>query len=321
MKNVLSVLLLAWACAAAAQPQPYPSRPVTILNGFPPGGITDGAVRMLASGLAKGLGQPVVVENRPGAAGTIAAGAVARAAPDGHTLLFGVAANLAVGPATLKHPPYDPSTAFTAIGEMARGPYIWIVRADHPAGDMKEFIAWTRANPGKTHYASPGQGSQHHLAVELLKQRTGASLAHVPYKGGSALQAAILGGEVQAMLESPGSYVAHIRAGKLRALAVTGSRRLAALPDVPTLEEQGVPGLEVNSWWGIVGPAGMDPAVVRRLNAEMGRVLAEPELKGLLEKMTIEPSPSTPEAFAAYIRSEHARWKAFAASSGIALDQ
>jgi tripartite-type tricarboxylate transporter receptor subunit TctC len=319
MKKLLPALMLAWTCAALGQA--YPSRPVTILNGFPPGGITDGAVRTLASGISKGLGQPVIVENRPGAAGTIAAGSVARAAPDGYTLLFGVAANLAVGPATMKSPPYDPTQAFTAIGEMARGPYIWLVRADHPATDIKQFIAWTRANPGKTHYASPGQGSQHHLAVELFKQRTGASLTHVPYKGGTALQAALLGGEVQAMLESPGSYVGNIRAGKLRALAVTGSRRLAALPDVPTLEEQGVPGLEVNSWWGIVGPAGMAPAVVQRLNAEMARVLAEPELKALLEKMTIEPSPSTPEAFAAYIRSEHARWKQFATSSGIALDQ
>lgn len=319
MKKILPALLLAWACTASGQG--YPARPVTIVNGFPPGGVTDGAVRLLASGLSKGLGQPVVVENRPGAAGTIAAGGVARAAPDGYTLLFGVAANLAVGPATLKNPPYDPSTAFTAVGEMARGPYIWIVRPDNPAKDMKQFIDWTRANPGKTHYASPGQGSQHHLAVELLKQRTGASLVHVPYKGGSALQAAILGGEVQAMLESPGSYVGHIRAGKLRALAVTGSRRLAALPDVPTLEEQGLPGLEVNSWWGIVGPAGMPAEVVQRLNSEMARVLAEPELKALLQKATIEPSPGTPEAFAAYMRSEYARWKQFVASSGISLDQ
>jgi len=319
MKRALPVLLLAWACVASGQT--YPSRSVTIVNGFAPGGTTDGAVRILAGGLARGLGQQVVVENRPGAAGMIAAGGVARAAPDGHTLLFGVAANLAVGPATLKAPPYDPATAFTAIGEMARGPYIWIVRADHPATDMKQFVAWTRAYPGQAHYGSPGQGSQHHLATEMLKRMTGASLIHVPYKGGPALSTALLRGEVQAMLESPGSYLGNIRAGKLRALAVTGSRRLAALPDVPTLEEQGVPKLEVNSWWGIVGPAGMPPALVQRLNAEMGRVLAEPELKEVLDKLSIEPSPGTPEAFAAYIRSEHARWKQFVSSSGLVLDQ
>lgn len=319
MKRLLPALLLVWSCAALGQA--YPSRPVTIVNGFPPGGITDSAVRMLAGGLAKGLGQQVLVENRPGATGMIAAGGVARAAPDGYTLLFGVAANLAVGPATLKNPPYDPSTAFTAIGEMARGPYILMVRADHPATDLRQLVAWTRANPVKAHYASPGQGSQHHLAMEMLKQKTGASLVHVPYKGGPVLLAALLGGEVQTMLESPGNYLGNIRAGKLRALAVTGTRRLAALPDVATLEEQGVTGLEVNSWWGIVGPAGMPAPVVQRLNAEIVRVLGEPELRGLLEKQAIEPSPGTPEAFAAYIRSEHARWKQFVATSGLALDQ
>jgi tripartite-type tricarboxylate transporter receptor subunit TctC len=318
MKRFLPVLLLAWACVAPAQP--YPARPVTIVNGFPPGGITDSAVRMLAGGLSRALGQQVLVENRPGAAGMIAAGAVARAAPDGYTLLFGVAANLAVGPATLKNPPYDPSTAFTAIGEMARGPYILMVRADHPSTDLKQLVAWTRANAGKAHYASPGQGSQHHLAMEMLKEKTGASLVHVPYKGGPALAAALLGGEVQVMLESPGNYLGNIRAGKLRAVAVTGSRRLAALPDVATLEEQGVTGLEVNSWWGIVGPAGMPAPVVQRLNAEMGRVLAEPEFRALLEKQAVEPWPGTPEAFAAQIRSEHGRWRQFVTTSGIAFD-
>jgi len=319
MKRFLPFLLLVWVCAALGQA--YPSRPVTIVNGFPPGGTTDAAVRILASKLAERMGQAVVVENRPGATGMIAAAGVARAAPDGYTLLFGVAANLAVGPATLKKPPYEPSTAFTPIGEMARGPYIWMVRADHPAADMTQFVAWTRANPGKAHYASPGQGSVHHLATEMLKQRTGAVITHVPYKGGSALAAALLGGEVQAMFESPGGYLGNIRGGKLRALGVTGPRRLAALPEVPTLDEQGIPGLHVNSWWGIVGPAGMAPEVVQRLNAEIARALADPELKGALEKQSIEPSPGTPEAFGAYIREEWERWRRFVSSSGIAVDQ
>lgn len=313
--------ILAFGLAGAALAQPYPSRPITLVNGFPPGGTTDGVTRTLAGKMAERLGQPVVVENRPGAAGMIAATSVARAAPDGYTLLFGVAANLAVGPATLKKPPYDPSSAFTPVGEMARGAYIWMVRADHPATDMKQFVAWTRANPGKAHYASPGQGSVHHLATEMLKQKTGADMTHVPYKGGPALVGALLGGEVQAMFESPGGYLGNIRAGKLRALGVTGARRLDALPQVPTLDEQGIAGLQVNSWWGIVGPAGLPPELVRRLNAELARVLADPELKAGLEKLSIEPSPGTPEAFGAYIREEYARWRQFVASSGIVLDQ
>jgi tripartite-type tricarboxylate transporter receptor subunit TctC len=250
----------------------------------------------------------------------IAAGAVARAAPDGYTLLFGVAANLAVGPATQKAPPYDPTRAFTPIVEMARGPYIWIVRADHAATDMKQFVDWTRANPGKAHYASPGLGSVHHLATEMLKQKTGASMVHVPYKGGAALAAALLGGEVQGMFESPGTHLGNIRGGKMRALAVTGSKRLAGLSEVRTLEEQGLPALDVNSWWGIVGPAGMPAEIVRRLNADIAAVLGGAELKSALEKLTIEPSPGTPEAFGAHIRAEYTRWREFVATSGLALE-
>ncbi|HWA39642.1 MAG TPA: tripartite tricarboxylate transporter substrate-binding protein, partial [Burkholderiales bacterium] len=231
-----------------------------------------------------------------------------------------VAANLAVGPATLKKPPYDPSSAFTPIGEMARGAYVFMVRADLPATDMKQFVAWTRANAGKVHYATPGQGSVHHLATEMLKQKTGADMIHVPYKGGPALVAALLGGEVQAMFESPGGYLGNIRAGKLRALGVTGARRLAVLPEVATLDEQGISGLQVNSWWGLVGPAGLAPELVQRLNAELGRVLADPDLKASLEKLSIEPSPGTPEAFGAYIREEWQRWRQFVASSGLALE-
>ncbi len=319
MKRLFAMALLATAMAAHAQG--YPTRAVTIVNGFPPGGTTDGVVRTLASRLSERLGQPVVVENRPGAAGMIGAASVARAVPDGHTLLFGVAANLAVGPATAKNPPYDPVAAFTPVIEVARGPYLWLVRADHPAKDMAQFIAWSRANGAKAHYASPGQGSVHHLAAEMLKQKSGAMMTHVPYKGGAALGAALLGGEVQGMFESPGPYLGNIRAGKLRALAVTGDKRLAALPDVPTFAEQGLPALDVNSWWGIAGPAGMPADVVRRLNAELARALAEPELRAALEKLSVEPSPGTPEAFGALVRAEFARWRQFVASSGLALDQ
>lgn len=314
------VLLLLAACAPAlAAAQSYPAKPVTIVNGFPPGGPTDAALRPIAAQLAARLGQPVLVENRPGAAGMLGAAAVAHAAADGYFLLFGVAANLAVAPATMRKPPYDPVKAFTPVGEIARGPYLWLVRADNPAHDMAGFVAWTKAHPGKVNYASPGQGSVHHIATEMLKQKTGADMTHVPYKGGSALGAALLGGEVQAMIESPSAYLANIRAGRLRALAVTGEHRLPALPGVATLEEQGIHGLDVHSWWGLAGPAGMPNEVVARLNKELRAVLADPQLLELFAKMNVTPTPGTPQAFAAYIAQEAQRWKRFVAESGVNL--
>jgi tripartite-type tricarboxylate transporter receptor subunit TctC len=314
------VLLLLAACAPAlAAAQSYPAKPVTIVNGFPPGGPTDAALRPIAAQLAARLGQPVLVENRPGAAGMLGAAAVAHAAADGYVLLFGVAANLAVAPATMRKPPYDPVKAFTPVGEIARGPYLWLVRADNPAHDMAGFVAWTKAHPGKVNYASPGQGSVHHIATEILKQKTGADMTHVPYKGGSALGAALLGGEVQAMIESPSAYLANIRAGRLRALAVTGEHRLPALPGVATLDEQGIHGLDVHSWWGLAGPAGMPNEVVGRLNKELRAVLADPQLLELFAKMNVTPTPGTPQAFAAYIAQEAQRWKRFVAESGVNL--
>ena len=318
VKALFSVTGLALCASVFAQP--YPSRPVTIINGFPPGGVTDTVLRLIASKLSERLGQSVVIDNRAGAAGTIAGSAVARAEADGHTLLFGVAANLAVAPATMKSAPYEPARAFAAIIEVARGPYIWMVKPEVPARTMQEFIAWAKNNPGRVNYGSPGQGSVHHLAGEMLKQATGIEMTHVPYKGGATTYTAMLGGEIDAMFDGMPVPLPHIKAGKIRALAVTGPKRLAALPEVPTLAEQGVAGLDVHFWWGIVGPAGLPKAVIARLNAEISRALADPEAKATFAKWDIEPSPGTPEAFGAYIAQESARWKAFVAKSGLKLD-
>jgi tripartite-type tricarboxylate transporter receptor subunit TctC len=303
----IAFFLVALLSGFSAPAQDFPTRPIRILNGFQAGGPPDIALRRIAAGLESRLGQPVVVENRPGATGTIAAGSVARAEPDGYTLLFGVAANLAVAPAMMANPPYDPAKAFSPIIEVARGPYVWVVRSDAPARTLPEFIVWSRQNPGKLNYASPGQGSVHHLSTELFKQAAGMHIVHVPYKGG--LYVALIAGEVQAMFESMPGPLPHLEAGKIRVLGVTGNRRLRVLPDVPTFAEQGVADIDVSSWWGVVGPAGMPPSIIARLNSAIAEVLADPDLQATMAKWGIEPTPGTPESFGEHVRNESARWK------------
>jgi tripartite-type tricarboxylate transporter receptor subunit TctC len=315
MKTMLAGILL---CAGAAWGQGYPSRAITVLNGFPPGGATDLTLRQVAARLSDRLGQPVVIDNRAGAAGTIAGAAVARAAPDGYTLLFGVAANLAVAPATMKNPPYDPATAFAPVIEVARGPYLWMVKPDVPARNLREFIDWAKKQGGKVNYGSPGQGSVHHIAGEMFRRAAGLQMIHVPYKGGSTAYTAMLGGEIDAMFDAMPAPMAHLQSGKIRAIGVTGGKRLAALPEVATFEEQGVPGIDVHFWWGFVGPAGLPRDVVAKLNAEIGRALADPELRATFAKWNIEPSPGTPEAFGAYVAQESKRWREAVAAVGLA---
>jgi tripartite-type tricarboxylate transporter receptor subunit TctC len=317
MKTLLLGILFA---AGAAWGQSYPARSITILNGFPPGGATDLTLRQVAARLSDRLGQPVVIENRAGAAGTVAAAAVARAAPDGHTLLFGVAANLAVAPATMKNPPYDPATAFSPIIEIARGPYLWMVKPDVPARNLREFVDWAKTQGGKVNYGSPGQGSVHHLAGEMFRRIAGLQMVHVPYKGGNTAYTAMLGGEIDAMFDSMPAPMAHLQSGRIRAIGVTGPKRLSSQPDVPTFAEQGIAGVDVHFWWGFVGPAGLPKDVVGKLNAESTRALADPELRATLAKWSIEPTPGTPEAFGAYIAQESARWREAVAASGLRLE-
>src|SRR5688572_13005102 len=306
MARHLLLLLVVALTGVTADAQPYPSRPVKVLLGFTAGGPPDVVARRIAAKLESRLGTAVIIENRPGASGTIAATSVARAQPDGYTLLFGVAANLAVAPASMREPPYDPRAAFTPIVEVARGPYVWLVRADAPATTMHEFVAWARAQPGKLNYASPGPGSVHHLATELLKRETAMELVHVPYKGG--LYTALLAGEVQAMFESMPGPIPHLAAGKLRALAVTGAKRLPALREVPTLRELGFREPDVQSWWGFVAPANLPASIVDRLNREIREVLADPEVAAILTEWNITPSAGSPDAFGRLIAQEWVRW-------------
>jgi tripartite-type tricarboxylate transporter receptor subunit TctC len=309
LTSIRFILLIAClAASVAASPADYPARPIRILNGFQAGGPPDIVLRRIAAALETRLGQAIVVENRPGATGTIAASAVARAAPDGYTLLFGVAANLAVAPAMMAMPPYDPAEAFSPVIEVARGPYLWLVRSDSPARTLPEFVAWSRQMAGRLNYASPGRGSVHHLATEMFKEAAGLDMVHVPYKGG--LYVALMAGEVQAMFESMPGPLPHLEGQKIRALGVTGPSRLPILPEVPTFREQGVADVDVSSWWGLVGPAGLPRAIVTRLNAEVAAVLAEPGLQQTLKDWGIQATPgTTPADFGSHIRSEAMRWK------------
>lgn len=315
---LIAVTLATIAIGARAQTEAWPARAITVVVGFGAGGNPDVAARLLAERLRARLGQPVVVENRPGAAGTVAGTGVARAQPDGYTLLFGVAANLALAPVTMKAPPYDPARAFQPIAEVARGPYVWMVRADLPPRTMPEFVAWAKQRNGGGNYVSPGVGSAHHLGAEMMLRSAGIEMVHVPTSHG--IYTSILAGAGDAMFDTLPAPLAHIKSGKLRALGVTGAKRLAALPEVPTFAEQGLPDVPLHFFWGLVGPAGLPRAIVDRLHGEVSAILAEPAVQTTFAGWGIETSSGSPETFGAYIAHEVSYWHEFVARSGLRLE-
>lgn len=301
----------------AAEASAYPERPIRVLHGFNAGGPPDLALRRIAVGLQRELQQPLVVQNTPGASGMIAAGNVLRATADGYTLLFGVAANLCTGPAVHAHPPYDPRD-FTAIAQVARGPYVWLVRSDNPAQSMQDFVAWAKGRPGKVNYASPGIGSMHHLATLQLDQLTGMQMVHVPYSA-TKMYDGLLSGQVDAMFDSLPGPLPHIHAGKVRALGVSGTQRLEAQPEVPTLQEQGI-ALVASSWWGFVGPKRLEPSIVQRLNASVQSALDGQEVREALHAMGIAVAHAGPAEFGDFIAAEYLRWRQLVSASGLKID-
>lgn len=290
--------------------QTWPGKPIRMLVPFPPGGGVDFAARVVGKHLSDRLGQAVVIDNRSGANGIIALEALKTSAPDGYTICAVSNGPLVINPSIYLKLPYDPVRDFTAIGRMVDFPLLLVTHPSTPANSVAEFIALAKARPGALTYSSPGIGNGSHLAVELLGSMANISLMHVPYKGTAPAATALLAGEVAFTMSSIPTVLPHIRAGKLRALAVGNAQRMPALPEFPTLAESGVPGYEAFSWAGLIAPAGTPREAVTRLNREMAQILGQKEIAEQLAKDGALAMPDTPEQFSAYIKAELSKWAA-----------
>lgn len=321
MKRTITALLLA-ACglgAAAQGASDYPSGPVRIVVPFQAGGLTDILARAIAQHASQRLGQPFVVENKPGASGNIGADTVAKSKPDGLTLLMGSIGTNAVNAHLFSRMPYDTLKDFAPISLVASGTLMLVTHPAVPATDMRSLLAYARANPGKLTYASGGAGASQHLAGELLKTMAHVDIVHVPYKGVVQGVTDVVAGQVN-MTFDLATVEPHIRAGKLRPIAVANARRSSAFPEVPTIAESGVPGYEVSAWYGLFAPAGTSPAIVQRLQAEVASALKDPALLQRLSALGAEPAGSTPEELSRFVRSEHDKWGKVVRQAGIRLD-
>ena len=317
MIRTLLALFAAVAFAVPAHAQTYPSKPVRLIVPFPPGGGTDFVARTLATELGKTTGWTIVVENKAGAAGTIGLAEVARAPNDGYDLVLGQADNMIIAPATLKNPGLDPAKDLTAVIQVAISPNLIMTQADSKFRTLGDAIAAAKSAPGSVNYGTAGHGTFANLAIELLMQTAGFKWVEVPYKGAAPAITDLLGGHVQLAALSVASGMPNIKAGKLRGLVVTSTKRSPALPDVPTIAESGFPGFEAVGWLGILVPNGTPPAVIARLNTEFGKVMQSADVQKALIAQGVEPTTSTPEAFGAMIRSETAKWQKVVRDAGI----
>jgi len=300
------IVALCWLCLgfAPSASADYPTKPIRLIVPFAPGGGNDTIARTIAQKIAAGLGQPVVVDNRAGAGGVLGAELAARAAPDGYTLFLGGVGSHAINPNLHKSLPYDPIRDFAPVALIASAPLVIVVHPSLPASSVRELIALARDKPGALNYASNGNGSSSHLAAAMFEAMTGTRMVHVPYKGLAPALTDLLSGQVQLMFSSVVAILPHVQAGKLRVLAVTSRRRLALVQDVPTVAESGLPGYESSSWYGILAPAGTPRDIVDRLNAQIVRAVHEPDVSKTLDNDGAEPIGSSPEEFAAFVRSE-----------------
>ena len=320
MKRLLGLLLAIAPLLASAQD--YPSRPVHMIIPFAPGGASDFVGRILQPGLAEALGQPIIIDNRPGASGNIGMEAAAKAAPDGYTVYLGNIGTVAINPGVFTKLAVHPTKDFIAVTQVVDVPGVLVAHPDFAPKTVQEFVAYAKANPGKVNYASPGSGSQNRLEMERLRKSAGLDMVHVPYKGGAGpAVAALVAGETHLMFVTASSAMPMIKAGRLKVLAVTAPRRLEPLPDVPTMAEAGFPGFESGSWQGIFVPAGTPKPIVDRLYAVVVKAMQSREVIERLGKGGVEVVTSrSPAAFADFVAAETARWGRAAREAGATVD-
>jgi tripartite-type tricarboxylate transporter receptor subunit TctC len=320
-RDFLAAALAAGASTAFAQGgSGYPAKPIRFVVPFPPGGGTDATSRLIAEKFTSLLGWTVVVDNKPGAGGNIGLDFVAKAAPDGYTIGMGQASNLAINPSLYAKVPFDPLKDLTPIVSIAEQPVVLVVRADSPLKSLADFVQAAKARPGKVGIAQAGNGTVGHLAGELLERRAGIQVLQVPYKGAGPAMNDLLGNQVETYFGNTVSVMGQLAGGRIRALAVSSARRITALPNVPTVAEQGYAGFDATTWLGLVGPAGLPAETIARLNAETVKILARPDVKDKLVQEGSEPTPGTPQQFAAHIRAEHAKWGTLIREANIRIE-
>jgi tripartite-type tricarboxylate transporter receptor subunit TctC len=317
---VAALLAAALVPPSVARAQAYPNKPIKMVAPSTPGDAPDVIARLVADKLSVVLGQQVVVENRPGAGGVVGSDAVAKAAPDGYTLIMGNAGSHGINAAVYSKLPYDIQRDFVPVSQVAIAPNIVVINPGIPANSVSEFIAYAKANPGKLSYASGGNGSSAHMSMELFKSMAGLDIQHVPYKGSSPALTDLIGGQVAIFIGNMPPTVPHVKAGKLRALAVTTKSRSALMPELPTINEGALPGFETVAWFGVLAPAGTPPDIVNRLSTEIGKIARSPEMRERLIAMGAEPVGSTPAEFKAVIDRDIAKWKPLAQKVGIKVD-
>ncbi len=320
MKILIVFILAMWsAFNVLAQPATYPAKPIRLLVGYAPGGATDIVARTIATKLQESLGQPVIVENKPGATSNIATEMVVKAQPDGYTLLLGTIAN-ATNMTAYKNPGYDTLRDLVPITQTMSAPSVLAVHPSVPAKSLRELIALAKAQPGKLTYASSGTGGSPHLAGELLKLRAGIDLLHIPYKGATPGMTDLLGGQVTMSFQTALSAIPHLQSGKLNVIAVAATKRMTLLPNVPTMAEAGLPDFEVSSWNGLFAPAKTPPEIIARLHQATVKVLAQPEVRDKLAAQGAESVGNTPEEFRAYVRAEIDKWARVIRASGMPIE-
>ena len=317
--HTMAFVTLATA-ASLAHAQAYPSKPIRLLVGYPPGVGIDFAARTVQQPMQEALKQQIVVDYKPGASGMIAATELTRQAPDGYTVLLANTGPFAIAPYLQSKPPYDPVKQFTYIGQISQGSYIAVTRPEHPAKNLQDFVAWAKAQTAQVTFASGGNGTSTHLNGELMNQVTGLDMTHVPYKGSAPAVQDLLGGQTHILIDAGTVLLPQIKGGKLKALAVTGPKRDPQLPDVPTVGELGLGGMESVGFQGLVGPAGMPKEVVDRLAAELAKALAQPDIKAKFATAGSEVHPLGPAEFAAFVKKDNEKWAKLIRERKLQLD-